>query len=306
MRPISQSFRCLDAVARRGSVRKAADVLHLTPAAVHQQILNFEEQVGTPLFDRLPRGMKLTAAGEIVLASVRRAQRDFEQALVQVEALRTLQRGHISLGVPHASAEGLVPRVMRQMLAAHPGIAFDVRTGNGEALLQAVAGGEVDIAFCLQRAAPPGVEQIRAWPQQLGAVVAPGHPLTSRSGKLRLRDCLAHPLVLPAPDMELRVMVDRIASRERQLLKPAVQTTSVAMVRTLAADAGLVGVLVQENVFQDVAAGRLCWLPLADAEAQSATGLYQRVGQRATVATGVFIPLLDQAFNAWTGGLAPA
>lgn len=299
MRPISQSFRCLDAVARRGSVRKAAETLHLTAAAVHQQILNFEEQVGTPLFDRLPRGMKLTAAGEIVLASVRRAQRDFEQALTQVEALRTLQRGHISLGVPHASAEGLVPRVMKAMLADYPGIGFDVRTGNGEALLQAVAGGEVDIAFCLQRAAPPGVEQIRAWPQQLGAVVAPGHPLARRSGKLRLRDCVAHPLVLPAPDMELRVMVERIASRDKQLLKPAVQTTSVAMVRTLAADAGLLGLLVQENVFQDVAAGRLRWLPLADVEAHSATGLYQRVGQRATVATGVFIPLLDEAFNEW-------
>jgi DNA-binding transcriptional LysR family regulator len=185
------------------------------------------------------------------------------------------------------------------MRADYPGISFDVRTGNGEALLRAVAGGEVDIAFCLQRMAPPGVEQIRAWPQQLGAVVAPGHPLAQRAGRLRLRDCLAHPLVLPAPDMELRIMVDRIASRERQVLKPAVQTTSVAMVRTLAADAGLLGLLVQENVFQDVGGGRLRWLPLADAEAQSATGLYQRLGQRAAVATGVFVQFLDRAFNEW-------
>lgn len=301
MRPISQSFRCLDAVARRGSVRKAAETLHLTAAAVHQQIVNFEEQVGTPLFDRLPQGMKLTAAGEIVLASVRRTQRDFEQAIAQVEALRTLKRGHISFGVPHASAEGLMPRVMQIMLASYPGISFDVRTGNGEVLLRAVASGEVDLAFCLQRAAPPGVEQIRSWPQQLGAVVAPSHPLAQRSSKLRLRDCLSYPLVLSAQDMELRVMVERIASRDRQILKPAVQTTSVAMVRTLAADAGLLGLLVQENVFQDVATGRLRWLPLAEAEAKSATGLYQRVGQRATAATGVFIPLLDQAFQEWVG-----
>jgi len=298
MRPIPQSFRCLDAVARCGSVRKAAETLHLTAAAVHQQILNFEEQVGTPLFDRLPRGMKLTAAGEIVLASVRRAQRDFEQALAQVEALRTLKRGHVSLGVPHASAEVLMPGVLRAMLREYPGISFDVHTGNGEVLLRAVAGGEVDIAFCLQRMAPPGVEQIRAWPQQLGAVVAPDHPLAQRAAaRLRLRDCLGFPLVLPAPDMELRTLVDRIASRERQWLKPAVQTTSVAMVRTLAAEAGLLGVLVQENVYQDVAAGRLCWLPLADAEASSATGLYQRVGQRAAVATGVFVQFLDSAFE---------
>jgi hypothetical protein len=50
-------------------------------------------------------------------------------------------------------------------------------------------------------------------------------------------------------------------------------------------------------VFQDVAAGRLRWLPLADAEAQSATALYQRIGQRAAVATGVFVQFLDSAFN---------
>lgn len=63
MRPISQTFRCFDEVVRRGSIRKAAQALHLTAAAVHQQILNLEEQVGSPLFDRLPRGMQLTTAG---------------------------------------------------------------------------------------------------------------------------------------------------------------------------------------------------------------------------------------------------
>ncbi|MBL8345759.1 MAG: LysR family transcriptional regulator, partial [Rubrivivax sp.] len=88
--PVSQSFRCFDAVARRGSVRKAAEALHLTAAAVHQQVVNLEAQVGTPLFDRLPKGMQLTAAGEIVLGAVRRMQRDYDQALAQVEGLRTL------------------------------------------------------------------------------------------------------------------------------------------------------------------------------------------------------------------------
>jgi DNA-binding transcriptional LysR family regulator len=220
MVPISQAFRCFDAVARRGSVRKAAEVLHLTPAAVHQQVLNFESQIGTPLFDRLPRGMQLTAAGEIVLASVRRMQRDFEQSLGQVEALRSLRRGRVRLGVPHASAEVLMPRVLQDMRADYPGIGFDVRTGNGETLLRWVAGGEVDLAFCLERSAPAGVEQVRAWPQQLGAVVAPGHELTQRSGKLRLRDCLAWPLALCAPEMELRLMAERIAARERRTLAP--------------------------------------------------------------------------------------
>lgn len=293
MQGISQAFRCFDAVARCGSVRKAAESLHLTAAAVHQQILNFEQQVGTPLFDRLPRGMQLTTAGEVVLAAVRRAQRDFEQALSQVEDLRTLRRGRVHLGVPHASAESLLPRVIQAMLREHPGISFRVHTGNGEALLRWVAGGEVDLAFCLERNAPPGVEQVRSWPQQLGAVVAPGHELAQRAGKLRLRDCLSFPLALPAPDMEMRLMAERIARRERRTLNAAVETSSVAMVRTLAADAGLVGLLLQENVVQDVESGRLHWLALADVEARSRICLYQRVGQSLAVASGVFSQFLD-------------
>jgi DNA-binding transcriptional LysR family regulator len=297
---ISQAFRCFDAVARRGSVRKAAETLHLTAAAVHQQVLNFESQVGTPLFDRVPRGMQLTAAGEIVLASVRRTQRDFDQALVQVEALRSLRRGHVSLGVPHSSAEGLMAGVLQAMLQQYPGIAFSVRTGNGETLLRWVAGGEVDIALCLQRPPPPGVEQIRAWPQQLGAVVAPNHDLAKREGKLRLRDCMEYPLVLTAPDMELRLMAERMASRERRTLSPVVETSSVAMVRSLAASGPLVGLLVQENIWQDVAQGRLRWLPLADAEARSQTCLYQRIGQTPAVATGVFVQFLDTAMDELT------
>lgn len=349
MQAVSQAFRCFDAVARRGSVRKAAETLHLTAAAVHQQIVNFEQQVGTALFDRLPKGMQLTAAGEIVLGAVRRMQRDFDQALAQVEGLGTLQRGHVSLGVPHASAESLLPAVLRDVIVRHPGIRFDVRTGNGETLLRWLAGGEVDLAFCLHRVPPPGVVQVRGWPQRLGAAVAPGHPLaefaalvaptarTSRTAsatrtvhatpttpasraahsserpqrssrapaaratgvRLRLRDCLAHPLVLPPPDMELRLIADRVALRERRALEPVVQTSSVALARSLAAGGNFVALLVQENVLPDIAAGTLVWLPLADADARTEVGLYQREGQNASVAAGVVVQALDAAFQAF-------
>jgi DNA-binding transcriptional LysR family regulator len=306
---VSQAFRCFDAVARRGSVRKAAEALHLTAAAVHQQIVNLEQQVGTPLFDRLPKGMQLTAAGEIVLGAVRRMQRDYDQALAQLESLRTLRRGQVNLGVPHASAESLLPGVLAEVLARHPGIRFDVRTGNGETLLRWLAGGEVDLVFCLQRVPPAGVEQVRAWPQRLGAAVAPSHPLAARgakgnasSARLKLRDCLAHPLVLPSPDMELRLVADRLAARERRALEPVVQTSSVALARTLAAEAGFVALLLQENLLRELAAGTLVWMPLTDAGARAEVGLYQRIGQNPAVATGVFVQALDAAFQAMGEG----
>ena len=297
MPAISQAFRCFDEVARRGSVRKAATSLHLTAAAVNQQILNLEAQVGMPLFDRLPRGMQLTSAGEIMIAAVRRSQRDFDNALNQVEDLRHLRRGHVNLGVTHSSSEFLIPDVMETVWASHPGLTFSVRSCNGETLLRWVATGEVDVAYCLRRAPPPGVEEVRAWPQQLGLVTAPGHPLIQGRKKLRLRDCLEEPLVLMAPDMELRTLLDGIDARLQRKGRPLVETSSVSMMRRLVGRGRAVAFMIPENVAQDVDNGLLNWTALDDAGSSSHTCIYQRGGYTAAVAMGLFLDALSGALD---------
>lgn len=302
MPAISQAFRCFDEVAQRGSVRKAAETLHLTAAAVNQQILNLEKMVGVPLFDRLPRGMQLSTAGEIMLAAVRRSQRDFDNALAQVEDLRELRRGHVNLGVSHSSAESLIPNVIARLMDSHPGVTYNVRSGNGAALLRWVANGEVDVAYCLRRALPPpGVEEVRTWPQRLGVVTAPGHPLAelAQAGKtLRLRDCLGHPLVLMAQDMELSGMARLIEPRLHSEVRPMVETSSVAMARTLVERGQSAAFLIPENVEQGAAAGRLLWTPLLDAGAQLHTCLYQRTGYSSTAVMSLFLAALDDAIDA--------
>lgn len=295
MPAISQAFRCFDEVARRGSVRKAAETLFLTPAAVNQQILNLEAQVGIRLFDRLPRGMQLTSAGEILLAAVRRSQRDFDNALAQVEDLRSLRRGHVNLGVSHSTAEYLLPQVIESVLRTHPGLTFSVRSGTGEALLRWLASGEIDVAYCLRRLPPPGVEEVRAWPQRLGAVTAPGHPLTRHGRPLRLRDCLDFPLVLMSPDTELRSMAERMDDRLQRMGRPSVETSSIPMVRRLVATSGSVAFLIPENVAADVEAAVLAWTPLQDAGARSYSCLYQRAGYTTAVAMGLFLESLQAA-----------
>ncbi|WP_186191688.1 LysR family transcriptional regulator [Burkholderia gladioli] len=297
MRPISQTFRCFDEVVRRGSIRKAAQALHLTAAAVHQQILNLEEQVGSPLFDRLPRGMQLTTAGEIIIAAVRRGQRDFDNAMTQVEDLRSLRRGHVNLAVSPSSAERLVPDAIQAAMKRYPGVTYSVRSGNGESILKWVETGEADIGYGLRRKPPPGVVEVRAFAQHLGLVTPPGHPLTKLQKRPRLRECLDYPLILMTPDTELRLMVDQIDHRERRKARPLVETSSVAMVRRLVADGVGVGFLIAENVAEDVAQRKLAWTPLADAGAQSSSCLYQRSDLTSTVAMGMFLQFLGQAIE---------
>ncbi|MBI0330403.1 LysR family transcriptional regulator [Burkholderia plantarii] len=297
MRPISQTFRCFDEVVRRGSIRKAAEALHLTAAAVHQQILNLEEQVGSPLFDRLPRGMQLTTAGEIIIAAVRRSQRDFDNAMTQVEDLRSLRRGHVNLAVSPSSAEQLVPDAIQAAMKRYPGVTYSVRSGNGESILKWVETGEADIGYGLRRKPPLGVVEVRAFAQHLGLVTPPGHPLTKLQRRPRLRECLDHPLILMTPDTELRLMVDQIDHRERRKARPLVETSSVSMVRRLVADGVGIGFLIAENVAEDVARRKLAWTPLADTGAQSFSCLYQRSDLTTTVAMSMFLQFLGQAIE---------
>ena len=69
-------LRYLDEVVRRGSIRKAAEHLHVAPTAVNRQILDLEAELGTPLFERIHKRLRLTPTGEMVLAHVRATLRE--------------------------------------------------------------------------------------------------------------------------------------------------------------------------------------------------------------------------------------
>ena len=99
---LASAARYFDEVARQGSVRRAAERLNAAPSAVNRQIINLEAEYGVPLFERLPRGMRLTAAGELLLNEVRRWQSDHDRACRNLRALQGLHRGHAAVGLGQA------------------------------------------------------------------------------------------------------------------------------------------------------------------------------------------------------------
>jgi DNA-binding transcriptional LysR family regulator len=84
---LSQAARYFEKVAELQSVRQAATILCINPSAISRQILALEEELGLPLFERRPRGLKLTAAGQMLLAQVHRWGED---RLHLVDALKSL------------------------------------------------------------------------------------------------------------------------------------------------------------------------------------------------------------------------
>ena len=79
MSPFSRFAHYFIAVARCGSLRRAAEQLHISASAINRQILQAEEAFGTPLFERLPEGLRMTTAGELLYDNLLRWQKEFRQ-----------------------------------------------------------------------------------------------------------------------------------------------------------------------------------------------------------------------------------
>ena len=89
------ALRYFQEVARQGSIRRAAQAMNVASSAVNRQVLKIEDQLGIKLFDRLADGVRLTAAGEILLRHVRDTLNGFERAVAGIDGLRGVRSGHI-------------------------------------------------------------------------------------------------------------------------------------------------------------------------------------------------------------------
>src|SRR5271169_5996371 len=125
----------VDAVARYGSIRKAADALNVAASALNRQILDLETDLGSTLFERLPRGVRPTAAGEVFLAYARQAISELKVVESRIEQLRGMVRGQVHVAAVESVAGGLLPSAITQFQATHPYVRFRVRIGAPDELV---------------------------------------------------------------------------------------------------------------------------------------------------------------------------
>jgi DNA-binding transcriptional LysR family regulator len=187
------ALRAFDAAARLGSFKAAALDLAVTPAAVSHQIKALEAHLGTALFERLNRGLRLTAAGQRLAAVTTDSFARLEAGLRDLDA-SGLTKGTATLTIssaPSIAAKWLVPRLHR-FQAAHPQI--ELRLQSGDSLADLTAGG-VDIALRYGTGAYGAeVTETQLWPKgEIVVVCAPA--LVAAGGLTRPPDVLALPLL---------------------------------------------------------------------------------------------------------------
>ncbi|MDP4021913.1 LysR family transcriptional regulator [Methylobacterium sp. NEAU 140] len=220
-------------VARSGSIRRAAERLNITPSALTRQIQDIEYELGTPIFERLAHGMRLNAAGELLVRHIRDQAADLDRVRSQIADLSGVRRGHVALACSQAFVTQMVPEEVEAYRARFPQVGFTVQVRDHVQAVAALAAFEADLALVLQP--PPSAElhPLYSGQQTLCALMRVGHPLAMDTGPVRLRDCLVHALALPDRSLAIRHHIDHALARRGVELHSTVESGSLEFLRNL-------------------------------------------------------------------------
>jgi DNA-binding transcriptional LysR family regulator len=175
-----RAFRYVEAVARRGSIRRAAESLNIASSAVNRMILELERALDAQLFERLPRGVRLTSAGEFLLLHIRRSHADFESAREQIDGLKGVQRGHVAIAAVEAAIEPFLGRTLAAFHLDHRRVSYQVRIAGSVEVANAVAQEQSDLGLTLNAPGSARLLALATAPYFLHAFVGTGHPLAHR------------------------------------------------------------------------------------------------------------------------------
>lgn len=170
-------LRIFVAVARHASFTKAADELVLRQPTVSQQVRVLENELGTPLFDRLGRGVVLTAAGVALLERAEQLLALSDEARTATRAAAGLAARTLRLGVGNTLATYILPDLLARLRWERPDVAVQILVGNTEQLLAAAVDGRVELALVGSPAADPRLTITSFLRDDVVAIVPPDDPL---------------------------------------------------------------------------------------------------------------------------------
>ncbi|PZU59551.1 MAG: LysR family transcriptional regulator [Sphingobium sp.] len=259
----SRFLRYFMAVGRLGSIRKAADEINVSASAIDRQILNVEKDLGMPLFERLPTGLRLTAAGEIMMAAGLRWQKNLIDVRAQIEDLRGLKRGHVDIAIIDALAKGYIPSAIQALKTRYPGITIGVRVLENDQVRTAIARGEVDFGILFEPQSYRDLS-VRSFVEVvLGFITPAGHPLGQRA-EARFSEAVGSALIVPAEPLAVCQQVAVLEGTTGVAPEKAVTSDNVQMITSLVLQEVGIGVLTSLDVITEVKRGLLSFTRISD------------------------------------------
>src|SRR5208282_2110715 len=230
-----RALECLVAIVEQGSLTQAAAILHTSQPALSHQIAAIERELGTPVIERLPRGIRPTAAGLAAAAEARIALAAADRAVMAGRRVATGAGGRIRIACAETMTAWVLVPVLRSWRRRFPDVELDLKEyTSADRMLDVLHGGGADIVV----GPPPTLtdEHIEVLGSEEIVVVAGPQHRFSRMDAVPLAELTAEPLVHYNPDNGNALWVDQLAAQRGVVLpQPTLRTGSPRTAAQLAA-----------------------------------------------------------------------
>jgi DNA-binding transcriptional LysR family regulator len=187
-------------IARTGGFTRAAERLSIAQPALSQQIAALERQVGTRLFERTNRMVRLTDAGRALVPRAERVIDEVRAAQLELAGFAGGLRGRVAIGTYQSFAERRLPKLLGRYHQLHPGIEIALQEGMADELLAKLREGGLDL-FVGELQPPQAHSDLATEPlfdDELAIAVSPNHRLASHSS-VRIDELRDEPFVVFRP-----------------------------------------------------------------------------------------------------------
>lgn len=290
-------MRYFAGVAKLGSIRKASEHLNISASAIDRQVLQAEEKFGVPLFERLPTGLRPTAAGELLLSFAGRWSRELEHLNSQIADLVGLRRGHVRIAVIDALATGFMSRQIAALRETFPAITVDVSVLDNIDVLPAIADGDVDFGIMLGPQTSKEITVLGHRDIALGLVVRPEHAFSALQSA-RFSRCIGEAIVAPVAPLAVHDQLRALQASTGITVRPVASSNNIQMLKSLITQGVGIGILTSLDVMEEVRRGELSFTPLSE-PALRPLPLAICVGQarQLSFAAITFLRRIEQAFG---------
>lgn len=191
-----RQLRYLVALAEERSFTRAAAREHIAQPALSQQIQRLEREVGLSLVDRTTRSVVVTHAGELLVARARRMLGELEAAQEELDNLRGVLTGRVTIGAMHTMGPIDVSLALASFHELHPGVELTVREQSSEELAEMLRVDELDLAFLsvTERIESHGLGLQELIAEEIAVLLPPNHRLAGRDS-VRMGDLAAEQFI---------------------------------------------------------------------------------------------------------------
>ncbi|WP_202526281.1 LysR family transcriptional regulator [Sneathiella litorea] len=254
-------LRYFHEVARTGSIREAGENLNVASSAISRQISKLESEVDEVLFERLPRGMKLTAAGEIYSAYVVDSLLALRRLGSEIQQLRNMKRGTVRI----AAIEGMIGSFLSPLVSnfrqTFPEVNFQLLVASAADVTTQLLAGTADIGLAFNAPALDKIEYRMRINDPVMAIMAPDYELSSVE-QFDLQRVLKGPVAIPITTFGIRNLLDQACRETKVPLVPALETNSIEALRAFAKNGDGISLLHTYAVKKELDSGELIARPI--------------------------------------------